>query len=439
MTGSAEFFTPLMRVSILRIEANLSDRPYILFISFFCGIRGNCPAEWADDKIRVLQKAKKKVIVLTGMGGQVTNDREIIYYQVPSLSWNDFRYELSELGAHPEPIPMKMWFLGPIAFVFGVPFDFMLRKITNGISSGRWSWVITALPVALWIKLRFRIHEVFATGGPTGAQLIGAIASILAGGRFYCEFQDPLVGVAMIRSKKTRVIATFLESWLTKVSNKVIFVTETAAQHARERNGPNAHSIVSIYPGAWQFLEPIVTTDKRVRHQFEFLHLGTLYDSRNLDLFFQALDALRAEGFEAAKLVRVTNLGAIYSDAKEGYLARTDFQLLAALDRVDALKRAQSAACLLLVQHKHQLSQETIPYKTYDYLNLRMPVVGLLNNVELSQLLQSHGGFTAQVDDMDSIKAALKSCLELLSNDGAFVFRPSEKLDISKQFLQVFE
>ena len=61
------------------------ERP-LLFISFFTGIRGNCPAEWADDKIRVLEAAGRKTVVLTGMGSHVTNRPGVRYVRVPSPS-----------------------------------------------------------------------------------------------------------------------------------------------------------------------------------------------------------------------------------------------------------------------------------------------------------------------------------------------------------------
>ena len=75
-----------------------SERP-LLFISFFTGIRGNCPAEWADDKIRVLEAAGRETVVLTGMGSHVTNRPGVRYVRVPSPSWNDYNEEVKELKA----------------------------------------------------------------------------------------------------------------------------------------------------------------------------------------------------------------------------------------------------------------------------------------------------------------------------------------------------
>lgn len=414
------------------------ERP-LLFISFFTGIRGNCPAEWADDKIRVLEAAGRKTVVLTGMGSHVTNRPGVRYVRVPSPSWNDYKEEVKELKAGGETVPLGMLLFLPVAFVFGNIIDYVLRKVTQGISAGRWSWLITALPVAMWLKLRHGAHDVFCTGGPTSAHVVGGAIVRLTGGRLFCEFQDPLLGATMTRSSMTRRISARIEAWLARRSTRAVFVTQEAARLARERNPEHARQIVGVYPGAWQFVPLVAPGERGKAEVFEFLHLGTLYGSRNLDLFFEALDALRDEGFELARAVRVVNLGAVYCETAPRYLARPDFQSLDTLDRVDALRRARLASCLMLVQHSDERSRETIPYKTYDYLNLRLPVFGLLNNDELSALIESYGGYTAQADDPESIKAALRKCLKAPAETGVERSIAYERLEISRQFLQILE
>ena len=43
----------------------------ILFISYFLGVKGNCPAEWADDKLRVLESLDQKVIIITSLQSKI--------------------------------------------------------------------------------------------------------------------------------------------------------------------------------------------------------------------------------------------------------------------------------------------------------------------------------------------------------------------------------
>ena len=115
------------------------------------------------------------------------------------------------------------------------------------------------------------------------------------------------------------------------------------------------------------------------------------------------------------------------------------FQSLDALDRVDALRRARQASCLMLVQHADERSRETIPYKTYDYLNLGLPVFGLLNNDELQALIESCGGHAAQADNVEAIKCTLRACLSDLVAERTAQNETACRLDITRQFLQVLE
>ncbi len=411
----------------------------LLMVSYFCSIKGNCPAEWADDKIRVLQKFRRDTLVLTGIGSHVFSSPGVRYVKVPSLSWNDYKEEIKELKAGGEKVTVGLYFFMPIAFTLGNIIDYILRKVTKGVSAGRWSWFITAFPVALWLKFRYRICDVFCTGGPTSSHVIGAFLVWLVGGRLFCEFQDPLLGATMTRSSLTRVISGFIEAILVRCSIRVAYVTKEAARQARERNTKYANRIMSIYPGAWKFI-PQVRIDARDKKEiFEFLHLGTLYGSRNLDLFFAALDALREEGLVLAQSVRVVNLGTVYCETAPSYLARSDFQSLDALDRVEALKRAERASCLLLVQHADSRSRETIPYKFYDYLNIGLPLLGLTKNDELRQLIKTYGGYSAQADDLSSIKQTLRACLFDLASELKEPKVVSNGLDISTQFMKLLE
>lgn len=421
------------------VHQNASHVGPLLIISYFTGIRGNCPAEWADDKIRVLESVGRKTVVLTGMGSHVADRTVVSYVRVPSLSWGDYKGEISELKSVGEVVPLGMYLFMPFAFTIGNVIDYILRKVTKGISAGRWSWLLTALPVGLFIKLRYGVRDVFSTGGPTSAHVVGGMIVRLTGGRLFCEFQDPLLGAMMKRSSMTRRISESIEAWLTKRSTRAVYVTQEAARLARERNPDQASKIAAVYPGAWQFLPAVSLGERRQEGVFEFLHLGTLYGSRNLDLFFNALDALRGEGFEPAWAVRVVNLGAVYCETAPQYRARADFLLLDALDRVEALRRARNASCLMLVQHTDERSRETIPYKTYDYLNLGLPVFGLLNNDELRALIELNGGYCAQADQPDLIKRALRSCLAALADSKVEPAGGRDRLDISAQFLQVLE
>lgn len=406
-------------------------------ISYFTGTQGNCPAEWADDKIRALQALGKKVIVITGIGSKVVSSPYIYYVCVPSLSWNDYKIERAAEKKRDKKTSVKMKLLFPVALLIGSVIDFIMRYITKGISGGRWSWFLTALPVAYIYKVKYRCEQIFVTGGPNSAHLVGGVIKKLSKATLLVEFQDPVLGIEMNRSSMTAKIAYKLERYLAATANKLVYATKQAAEHAKIRYPQYKSKITAIYPGAWQFAE-LNKKDKNPSqgNTIEIVHLGTLYSSRNLDFFFEALDSLKKESFKPALRVKVTNIGSIYCNTVENYKKRDDFILIKEKSRIEALQDAAKADLLLLVQHRDKRSQETIPYKTYDYLNLHQPILGLLKNDELSSLIEEYHGFCASVDDVLSIKNNLKKSLIAITKENENQV-PRETFDICQQVEKV--
>ena len=43
------------------------NKENLIFISYFIGVKGNCPAEWADDKLKALNQTSSNVFVITSI------------------------------------------------------------------------------------------------------------------------------------------------------------------------------------------------------------------------------------------------------------------------------------------------------------------------------------------------------------------------------------
>lgn len=64
----------------------------------------------------------------------------------------------------------------------------------------------------------------------------------------------------------------------------------------------------------------------------------------------------------------------------------------------------------MLVQHPDERSRETISYNPPDYLNLGLPIFGLLNNDGLETLIELRGGHVvAAADNVNTIKLMLRA------------------------------
>jgi nucleoid DNA-binding protein len=167
----------------------------------------------------------------------------------------------------------------------------------------------------------------------------------------------------------------------------------------------------------------------------ELIHLGTLYSSRNMYSLIQAIDELIEESKLDKHSVKITNLGDIYGEMKEHHLARYYVKQKDILPRAEAVSFAASKHISLLVQHADNRSQTTIPYKTYDYMNIKNPILGLTNSKELSCLLHEHGHIAVDINDIEAIKEAI---LDLVNNYDVFLKKSQEiKIDIVAQTKEI--
>jgi hypothetical protein len=406
----------------------------VLFISYFTGIRGMVMAEWADDKIRVLESLKLKTIVITGISSGSPNTEFTTYVKVPPLSWREFKFERTQVQDHSGWIKLIITLYFPIAALTGRVFDLVSRKIITTQNPAKWSWAFSAFPIAAYLGTRHKIRRVFATGGALSGQLLACLLKPRGNREIYLEFQDPIVGNEIIRTSTNTRLMNKLESFLLSKSNRSFFVTRAAALSAQIRH-PNLDEKISwMYPGAWKY-QSESQRDGFESKTISLIHLGTLYGSRNMDNLFTAIENLKFSNQLQGKEFKLTNVGAIYLENNEDYLKRPYFTQFTEVERTEALQIAGTADFLLLIQHKDNRSLETIPYKTYDYLNLGMPILGLTNNPELDELIQNHGGMVADATSVLSIQNVL---IKIISDSKPFKEADNRQvLDITHQFMNL--
>ncbi|WP_114785921.1 hypothetical protein [Vibrio tetraodonis] len=402
-----------------------NNKSPILFISYFQGVKGCCPAEWADDKIDAMNKLDREVILISSIISKKYDSQGVKHYRVPSLSWTDLKTEYYQLKADKQKIPyVKLLVALPFVFTVGIFLDILQKMLTSGLGGSKLSWVLSSLFVSTPLKLFYRCKTTFTTGGPVSAHITGLLVKILLRGRLICELQDPLCGEEIGRTPNSARMLGLLEKYIVKISDKVVFVTKQAAAESQNRYPSHMEKIVAIYPGSKKFkLEP--------RHRdngdkIELIHLGTLYSSRNLYSLIQAIDELIEEAKIDKNLIKITNLGDIYGEMKEHHLSRNYIEQLPILPREEAVAFAATKDISLLVQHNDERSQATIPYKTYDYINIKNPILGLTNSLELSSLLRDNGHVSADIENVKEIKAIIIS----LANGYEYSFKESKNVSI---------
>ena len=423
------------------IFKNLSKKnEKILFVSYFLGVRGNCPAEWGDDKLKVLDSLNRKLIIITSLQSKVNPSKNFIVFRVPSLSFSNFKYELNIYRKNSNgkfPILLKIFYV--ISFIFGSIFDFLMIKFVKN-TQGHWSWFFISLPISIYILFRHNISKIFSTAGPQVAHLLSSILAYLFSIKLICEFQDPHTGDFILNPRSKR-IAYWLDKFYKKIASKIIFVTKKAALDSKKISSKKyQNKIKSIYPGSWKFIKNRENSRFNENKNIEFIHLGTLYSSRNLDNLFIALDKFKRNNIKNKKVqsIKIINCGEIYLNNIKSYLKRKDFKLIKGKSRIEGLKRASKSSILLLVQHNDWRSEGTIPYKFYDYLNLRMPILAITKSKELDRLILKSGGISAKADSIDSIYESFE---KLFNN--SYQFKPESnnylEFNIQKQLLKAID
>lgn len=391
----------------------MSTENKILMITYFYGTKGCCPAEWADDKVDAMCKLGKKTVLLTGLFSQKNESNKVLHYRVPSLSIEDLKHELSELKNEKMKVPyLQLFFIFPFLITLGFGLDFLQKVITSGNGGGKWSWAFPASVCALYLAIRYNCKQVFTTGGPASAHLAGAFVSFLTRKPLICELQDPLTGKDIGRTANSAKLLGIVEMMIMKSANKVVYVTKNAAEYAKNRYKNEKIDIVAIYPGSKVFTKKQTSI---VPNKLTMIHLGTLYSTRNLNTLIQAIDELIQEQKIKENQIEILNLGEIYGEIKEHHLSKSYIRQESIKPRAEAMQVASSFMVSLLIQHADSRSVTTIPYKTYDYLNIANPILALTNNNELSELLLDNKHLVCDVNKVESIKETL---LRLLNNYG---------------------
>ena len=421
----------------MNTSSGLNKVKCIVFVSLNIGVENDVTAEWADDKLRVLEALGVRTVVVSGAASNPPRLQNMSWSKVWPIGFQDFSNQVELAQRQPvENQTRPSVFALLLSGSLGRLWDFLFRLSAGEVGSGRYSWVLSGTPVIAYHALRNKDSVIFSTGGPTGAHVAASVAAWLTGRPHYIEAQDPIVGSEMTLGPRATKVLAMTERFLVRNSTKTVLVTKQAAESTRRRNMKWANKVEGVYPGSWPHLKRADLNP--VGQVFQFLHTGTLYGARNLDTFFLALDELYEEHPELQGQIEVLQKGGLFCENKSQYLSRGDFKLLALGNRIDALTSALSADALLLVQHTDTRSQETIPYKFYDYLNLEKPILALHENSELAGLVVEFGGFSAKNTDITEIK---KRIIEIIAQvRGRRWSRPTTEspLGIINQFQELF-
>lgn len=377
----------------------------ILVISYFARLPGACQSEWLDDKVDSLVKAGNDVALVSAICAFKYNDESFLHSRWPSVSMKDYIDELSRMRQNHMTIRLSDLLIIPFVVTFGLLVDFLHLCVTKGIGEGRWSWSITGTLGSLLMGLRFRPDVILTTGGPASAHIAGIICSKVLNAPLVVEFQDPLSGESIGRNLQAQGWLYKVEKFIVRYSKKAVYVTKGAARFARHQF--NFGNISAIYPGAKDFFIKSARIIDSSKEKFRIVHLGSLYSTRNFKSMIRAIDFLIESKQIDSNSIELVNLGHVAEDIYQEIVSKSYVKVYPLMKRIDALHFAANSNLLLLIQNDDERSRVTIPYKTYDYLNLDVMTLALVRSEELFDLISSCGRVAVKLDDVDKIKQAL--------------------------------
>ncbi|TWJ19289.1 glycosyltransferase [Geobacter argillaceus] len=374
-----------------------------LVLSYFSRIDGMACAQHLDDRIPYLRANGIEPLLLTGVcGGRWP---QMVHSRVPSLGPSGIRFELRHLRRR-----SKWWkMLAPVLTILLLPF-YLLEKLIIDLDS-QWSWFPLAILKGGRLCRQHQPEVIYSTGGPASAHLAAAIISRRNGLPWIAEVQDPLVHGDWLRSRRALAVFSWLERLICRRADAIVFLTDEAREAAERRTGLGRRGW-TIFPGADPSAMPDVVYERSAFCRFA--HFGSLGGSRNLKVFLEGLRLLLEERPELADVIRLDLYGTCDRLSRRlisEFLAPGVIRDYGRIPRNESLVAMKHCDVLLLIQNTEEFSSETIPSKTYEYLHVGRPVLGLVHhNPGLSRMLAALGHTSVSAGSPEAVKQAIADC-----------------------------
>jgi glycosyltransferase involved in cell wall biosynthesis len=284
-----------------------------------------------------------------------------------------------------------------------------------------WGWYFPAIRAAREILAKQRFSAIISSGPPWTCHLIGRHIRKAIGIPWIADFRDswtfdswrPELNLPKWRESLDRR----WEEKCMRAADRVLSTTEGMRRTFIERyptlSAAKFLTLTNGFNGCTSGPMPAPHPD-----QLLFLHTGKLYGGRRIDTFCQAFaELVRAGRIDPAR-ARVLFLGEtdpgfvetasqfapdLVQDGKLEFHPMVDWDI--------AQRTLRQADVLLIFQGNHRLA---IPAKLYEYFSAGKPILAIVKQGELSNMIEStQSGFWADPDDPADIRNKILASFEL--------------------------
>ncbi|MEI6182068.1 MAG: hypothetical protein WCP25_02080, partial [Polynucleobacter sp.] len=400
-----------------------------LILTHAFNMDGRAASLTITDKIPYLLEAGVEPIVFSAITG--IKDQRFVHDQFIAWGPSGFRFDFRHWVANHYG---RGWFYKLATRTVSILLAplIAIEKLVLGYSS-QWSWALPAFFHG-WRMIRAgKVDVVFSVGSAWSAHLAGIWLKKATGIELISEVHDPLVirkdpndqGLERPKNRDAR-FRHYLESQLTRFSDKVWWFTDGALHYAKVRNPnlntPNNAQGFVVTPGA----EPPGGLTASQAHQYgsqlNLCHFGSLANNRSLSTILKALVPLFAKYPDARKCIQIHAYGAPLDSLSIDAVNQLGFSdVLLAHGRLEkdpttgksgrerVVEKMQEADVLILLHGDDEWCAEYIPSKFYDYLWTGRPIWGITHrNPQLDQMLLDRGAYLSSDGDSQGITMAIE-------------------------------
>ncbi len=298
-------------------------------------------------------------------------------------------------------------------------------------------WVNPSVRFLIGYLKKHPVDAVITTGPPHSMHLIGLKLKKRTGIKWVADFRDPWTNIDFYSklklTRRSDKKHRELEKSVLKKANHVITVSPGMTAEFKAYGISNISTITNGFDE-----QPLQNTTTQVK-DFVIVHLGSMPESRNPEIFWKAVSELLKIRPEFKASVKIRLIGKIDSvvrkslkaNAIEDYVSNESY-----IPHSETLKVLCEASALLLVINNTPNSNGILTNKFFEYLSAKRPIiaVGPVNGDAAEILRESNAGRISEYDDADGLKNYLSELFDLYSQN-KLVVEPGSIEKYSRKYL----
>ncbi|MDC0601606.1 glycosyltransferase [Aliiglaciecola sp.] len=296
------------------------------------------------------------------------------------------------------------------------------------------SWILGGFFTGLWSAFKRKPKLIFSTYPIASAHIIGYLLHKVLGVPWVADLRDPMAQKNYPADPRKKKIFLWIERKIVEKCQFAIVTTPGAKAFYLEKFPDSNPDFWKVLPNGFDdktfnsVIESVsqdASISQNENDKLVLLHSGIIYPKeRNPNALFEAVSELKIAGeLSAATLeirLRATGHDEIYAKRIAELDIADIIKLEPTISYKEAIAEMMSADGFLLMQS--QGCNHQIPAKSYEYIKLKKPILGLMpEEGDTGQLISNLNiAELAPLDDKDKTKEALLRFIQRLT-DNEFV------------------